>query len=116
MDGEGKAPGAAEKFDDAKGRLRAAAEGPATHTKTPASYHVFLMENSAAADARDIPPIWSQITAQPVTAPNRKQAIIAATKAMTLEEVDGETFWAVPADQFQPIKRKPRQEVIDDWE
>lgn len=114
MGAESTAPEAAGKLDDAKGRLQAAAEEPAKkEKKTPASFHVFLLHEAVGVSGH---PAWAKLTDDPVTAPSRKQAIREATSDMTLEEVSAATFWAVPADQFQPLKPKPRQEVAFDWE
>jgi hypothetical protein len=115
MGAERTPPEATEKLDDAKGRLRAAAEEPVKREKAPASFHVFMRHMGVGIDDEGRS-VWMQLTDDPVTAPNRKQAIREATTGMAVEEMDGQTFWAVPADQFQPLKRKPRQEVIDDWE
>ena len=109
-------PEAETRLEGAKERLQqGAAETPekgGRHPKAPATFHVFLLRE---ADA--LPVLWESLTAAgPVTAPNRKQAIHEVSSPMTLEEKASATFWAVPADQFQPLKPKPRQQVVYDWE
>jgi hypothetical protein len=79
-------------------------EPVAKRAKSPATFHVLALDGSD-----DQTQTWTLLTKQPVTASNRKEAIRKATD-------EAGTFWAVPADRFQPVKRATRQETIDVFE
>jgi hypothetical protein len=85
----------------------AATEEKPKRTKGPARFHVFRAHNSEVDGM-----VWVPLTSSPVTASTRKEAIRETTAEM--EDKAG-TFWAVPADQFQPVTRKTRQETIDEF-
>jgi hypothetical protein len=120
MSAESAAPDAAEKLDGAKERLRAAAEKPATPqraARTPASYHVFRLEEDEVA-GEDCP-FWRWLTPEkPVSVESlgrdetkKQEAIKAASGRLTPEELNG-TFVAVKEGEWLPMPREQRLEDI----
>lgn len=84
------------------------AETATKRTKDPS--YVVLVEK-IGTDPSD-PRRWALLTPEPIKAPSRKAAILAAASK---DETDG-TYAVIPEKDWKPIRRASRQVTIDEFE
>lgn len=114
---------AAEKLDDAKERLQAAAVEPTPKraARTPASYHVFRLEEGETAGEDHS--LWRWLTEEKAVSVaslgrdevKKREAIKAASGSLVPDELTG-TFVAVREGEWFPMPRRVEQRLEDIFE